>query len=99
MRQQVVRRSPAYRVQLSELSDLRLVIVEHAQPDEVQAAERLLGQLATLETQRRQRPRGATSVEFTPPPASAPLARRAIAQLRAGWRIGHRRHRARVPDG
>ena len=67
---------------------------ELAGPDEADAAERLLGQLAALaQHQRRQRP--SELLRFTPVPAGAGLAHRAMEALRTEGqvRMGSRRWR------
>jgi hypothetical protein len=81
-----------YRVSRNELADLRVAVVDVADRNEEEAAERLLGQLAALETQPRD---GGRPVEFKPPARSADLARRAMDRLRSARRLASRRRRAR----
>ena len=81
---------------VSDVPDLRRCIVAEAGPHETRAVERLLGQLATIESAPRDRARRA--LEFTPSPGTAALAARAVERLRIGWRRVPRR-RAPVAAG
>ncbi len=68
-------------VRASELARYRAAVIECTQPEERAACERLLGQLAFLETG----PGGTTGaheVTFSAPPDSAELARRALERMR-----------------
>ena len=64
---------------VDELSAYRAAVIACAGRDESRTAERLLGQLASLE------PRGpaVSRLQFVPAATSAPLALRALAHLRA----------------
>jgi hypothetical protein len=69
-------------VRASELERYRAAVIECTQPEERTACERLLGQLAFLETG----PGGTTGpdvVSFSAPPDSAALARRALERMRS----------------
>jgi hypothetical protein len=69
-------------VRASELERHRAAVIECTQPEERAACERLLGQLAFLETG----PGGTTGpdvVSFSAPPDSAALARRALERMRS----------------
>jgi hypothetical protein len=84
----------SYEVTVREVEALRAYVAELAAPDEAEAAERLLGQLATLE--RHQDGDGrAELLRFTPVPAAAGLAHRAMEALRTEGqvRMGSRRWR------
>jgi hypothetical protein len=77
-----------YHIDALALSELRRHVVEQAHASEVDVAERLLGQLASLHM-RSESP-GAGALSFRPTPATAQLAARAFAALRAtegpgGW--------------
>jgi hypothetical protein len=86
-----------YEVTVGEVEALRAYVTELAGPQEAEAAERLLGQLAGLA------PRDGGDdepVRFTPVPAASELAARAIDALRSEGdvRVGGRRwrlHRSR----
>ncbi len=68
-------------VRASELERYRRAVIDCALPGEREACERLLGQLAFLETG----PGGTTGpheVTFSAPPDSAALARRALERMR-----------------
>ena len=88
-----------YEVTVGEVEALRAYVSELAGPDEADAAERLLGQLAALAHHQDGNAR-AEDLRFTPVPAAAALAARAVEALRTEGdvRIGGRRwrlHRAR----
>jgi hypothetical protein len=83
-----------YEVTVGELVALRAYVTELAGPEEAEAAERLLGQLAALaEHQRGSDPR--EPLRFAPVPTAAPLAVRALDALRSEGdaRMGSRRWR------
>jgi hypothetical protein len=83
-----------YEVTLGDVEALRAYVTELAGPDEFDAAERLLGQLAALgQLQNGDGP--AEKLRFTPVPAAAGLAHRAIEALRTEGqvRVGSRRWR------
>ena len=68
-------------VRASELPRFRAAVIECTRPEEQGACERLLGQLAFLETG----PGGTTGaheVIFSPPAGSSALARRALDRMR-----------------
>ena len=67
---------------VDELSAYRSAVIACAAPSERHTAERLLGQLASLEAAGR----AAERLRFVPAAPSAPLAMRALAHLRAGAR-------------
>jgi hypothetical protein len=81
-------------VSVREVEALRGYVTEQARPDEAEAAERLLGQLATLAQHNGGRGDGQT-VRFTPVPAGRALAARAMDALRSEGdvRMGSRRWR------
>jgi hypothetical protein len=88
-----------YEVTVGEVAALRAYVAEVAAPDEANAAERLLGQLAAL-AQHEDGNGRAELLHFTPVPAAAALAARAVDALRSEGdvRIGPRRwrlHRSR----
>jgi hypothetical protein len=68
-------------VRASELARYRAAVIECTHPDEREACERLLGQLAFLESGPGGTT-GADEVTFSAPPASAALARRALERMR-----------------
>jgi plasmid stabilization system protein ParE len=81
-----------YEVTVGEIESLLAYVAELAAPDEAEAAERLLGQLATL----AQHPDGGGErVRFTPVPSGRALAARAMEALRSEGdvRMGSRRWR------
>jgi hypothetical protein len=84
----------SYEVTTGEAEALRAYVAELAGPDEDEAAERLLGQLAAL-AQHREGVGAAKPLRFTPVPAAAGLARRAMEALRTEGqvRVGSRRWR------
>ena len=84
----------AYEVTVAEIEALRAYVSETAGPEEAKAAERLLGQLAAL-AQHQDGNRHAERVSFTPVPAAAALAARAVEALRTEGdvRVGGRRWR------
>jgi hypothetical protein len=81
-----------YEVTEREVEALRVYVLEQAGPDEAEAAERLLGQLATL----AQHSRNGDKLEFTPVPPARDLAARAMDALHSEGevRMGSRRWRA-----
>ena len=83
----------SYDLTAGELSALRGYVAEQAGPQDAEAAERLLGQLAAL----AQHP--AEPLRFTPVPAARGLAARAIDALRSEGdvRMGSRRWRLQRP--
>ena len=68
-------------VRASELARYRAAVIECTRPEEGAACERLLGQLAFLETGPGGTT-GADEVTFSAPPDSADLASRALERLR-----------------
>jgi hypothetical protein len=89
----------SYEVTAGEVEALRAYVTELAEPDEAGVAERLLGQLAAL-AQHQDGSGRADVVRFTPVPATAALAARAMDALRSEGqvRMGSRRwrlHRSR----
>jgi hypothetical protein len=88
-----------YEVTVREVEALRAYVSEQAGPEDAEAAERLLGQLAALAQHNDGSGRGST-LEFTPVPAARALAARAMEALRTEGdvRMGSRRwrlHRSR----
>jgi hypothetical protein len=83
-----------YEVTVGEMEALRAYVAEQAGPDDAEAAERLLGQLAALAHHQDGNGDGET-VAFTPVPAGRALAARAMEALRSEGevRIGSRRWR------
>jgi len=83
-----------YEVTVGEVEALRAYVAEQAGPEDAEAAERLLGQLAAL-AQHQDGNRAADTVLFTPVPAAAGLAARALDALRTEGdvRMGSRRWR------
>ena len=84
---------------MSEVEALRAYVAEQAGPNEADAAERLLGQLAAL-AQHNDGNGHAEMLAFTPVPAADALAARAMDALRTEGdvRMGSRRwrlHRSR----
>ena len=79
-----------YEVTAEEVQALRAYVAEQTGPDEAEAAERLLGQLAALAQHR-----DGDRLRFTPVPASRELAARAMEALRSEGevRMGSRRWR------
>ena len=91
-------RGTHYEVTVGEVEALRAYVIELAGPQEANAAERLLGQLAALGHHRNGD--GGELVRFTPVPAASGLAERAMDALRSEGhvRMGSRRwrlHRSR----
>jgi hypothetical protein len=84
----------SYEVTAGEVEALRAYVTELAGADELAAAERLLGQLAAL-GQHQNGDGPAESLRFTPVPAAAGLAHRAMEALRTEGqvRVGSRRWR------
>jgi hypothetical protein len=84
----------SYEVTQGDAEALRAYVAELAGPDEEEAAERLLGQLAAL-TQHRDGAGRSQPLRFTPVPAASGLARRAMEALRTEGqvRVGSRRWR------
>jgi hypothetical protein len=88
-----------YEVTVREVEALRAYVAELAGPQEEEAAERLLGQLAAL-APRRDGDGGTQPLRFTPVPPASALAARAMEALRSEGdvRMGSRRwrlHRSR----
>ena len=88
-----------YQVTVGEVGALRAYVAELAGPQEADAAERLLGQLAAL-AQHRDGSGDEELLGFTPVPAASALAERAIQGLRSEGHVhmGGRRwrlHRSR----
>src|SRR5215218_1762427 len=83
-----------YEVTVSEVEALRAYVAEQAEPDEAEAAERLLGQLAAL-AQYRDGSAGGERLRFTPVPSGREIAARAMEALRSEGdvRMGSRRWR------
>jgi hypothetical protein len=83
-----------YEVTVAEVGALRAYVEEQAGPDEAGAAERLLGQLAAL-AHHQDGNGAAETLAFTPVPAAAALAARAMDALRSEGdvRMGSRRWR------
>jgi hypothetical protein len=83
-----------YEVTVAEVGALRAYVEEQAGPDEAEAAERLLGQLAAL-AHHQDGSGAAETIAFTPVPAAAALAARAMDALRSEGevRMGSRRWR------
>jgi hypothetical protein len=79
---------------VGEVEALRAYVSEQAGPEEADAAERLLGQLAALADHNDGNGR-AEALEFTPVPAAQELAARAMEALRSEGdvRMGSRRWR------
>lgn len=72
----------SYRIPGAALAALRSHVIEQAEASEAALAERLLGQLASLHVHSQQNG-AAGSLTFRPTPATAGLAARAVAALRA----------------
>ena len=83
-----------YEVTVGEIDALRAYVSELARPDEADAAERLLGQLAAL-AQHQDGNGRAEQLRFTPVPAASELAERALQALRSEGQVhvGGRRWR------
>jgi hypothetical protein len=83
-----------YEVTVGEVEALRAYVAEQAGPDEAEAAERLLGQLAALGHHQDGSGDG-ERLRFTPVPAGEALAARAMEALRTEGdvRMGTRRWR------
>jgi hypothetical protein len=79
---------------VGEVEALRAYVLEQAGPEDSEAAERLLGQLAALEHHNAGNGNGAR-LEFTPVASARPLAARAMEALRTEGdvRMGSRRWR------
>jgi hypothetical protein len=91
-----VQRTPAtYDVTVGEVEALRAYVAEQAGPEDAEAAERLLGQLAAL-AQHRDGSGPGERLRFTPVPAALTLAARAMEALRSEGEVqmGSRRWRA-----
>jgi hypothetical protein len=86
--------SRSYEVTVREIEALRGYVAEQAGPDDVEAAERLLGQLAALAQHTDVRGDG-RKLRFTPVPPGRALAARAMDALRSEGevRMGSRRWR------
>jgi hypothetical protein len=78
----------SYRISGSALLALRAHVIEQADAAEADLAERLLGQLASLYA-HSQRVDPGSLLTFRPPPATAALAARALAALRAAEPDSH----------
>jgi hypothetical protein len=87
-----------YEVTVGEVEGLRAYIAELARPEDAEAAERLLGQLAALQ-QHQDGNGSAAMLLFTPVPAARELAARAVDALRGEGevRMGSRRWRLHRP--
>jgi hypothetical protein len=83
-----------YEVTVGEIEALRAYVAEQAGPNEAEAAERLLGQLAAL-GQHRDGSAGGDRLQFSPVPSGRALAARAMEALRSEGdvRMGSRRWR------
>jgi hypothetical protein len=83
-----------YEVSVAEIEALRAYVEEQAGPEDAEAAERLLGQLAAL-AHHQDGNAEAETVAFTPVPAAVGLAARAMDALRSEGdvRMGNRRWR------
>jgi hypothetical protein len=83
-----------YEVTVREVEALRAYVAEQARPEEAEAAERLLGQLAAL-AHHQDGNGDAVTLAFTPVPAGQELAARAMDALRSEGevRMGSRRWR------
>jgi hypothetical protein len=83
-----------YEVTVAEVEALRAYVAEQAGPEEAEAAERLLGQLAAL-AQHNDGNGDGDKLRFTPVPAARALAARAMEALRTEGdvRMGSRRWR------
>jgi hypothetical protein len=94
----VSRQGDSHTVTVGEVLALRAYVTELAGPDELGNAERLLGQLAALARHNEGAPPD-IALEFTPVPAAADLAERALDALRGegGVQIGGRRWRLYRP--
>jgi hypothetical protein len=84
----------AYELTGGEVEALRAYVAEQAGPEDAEAAERLLGQLAALAQHRDGSGNGAR-LEFTPVPPARALAARAVEALRTEGEVkmGSRRWR------
>ena len=82
----------AYEVTPGEVEALRVYVLEQAGPEDAEAAERLLGQLAALAQYRNG---DGAKLEFTPVPPARALAARAVEALRTEGdvKMGSRRWR------
>jgi hypothetical protein len=87
-----------YEVTVGEVAALRAYVAELAGPQEADAAERLLGQLAAL-AQHQDGAGDEAALGFTPVPAASALADRAMEALRSEGhvRMGGRRWRLQRP--
>jgi hypothetical protein len=83
-----------YEVTVGEVEALPAYVAEQAGPEDAEAAERLLGQLAALAQHRDGNGDGMT-IAFTPVPSAQALAARAMDALRSEGdvRMGSRRWR------
>jgi hypothetical protein len=82
----------AYEVTAEEVEALPAYVLEQAGPQDAEAAERLLGQLAALAQHHNG---DGTALQFTPVPAARALAARAVEALRTEGdvKMGSRRWR------
>jgi hypothetical protein len=80
----------AYELTAREVEALRAYVLEQAGPEDAEAAERLLGQLAALSQYGN-----GSKLEFTPVPPARALAARAVEALRSEGEVkmGSRRWR------
>jgi hypothetical protein len=87
-----------YEVTVGEVEALRAYVAEQAGPDEAEAAERLLGQLAAL-AHHKDGDDDAERVVFSPVPSAQALAARAMDALRSEGdvKMGSRRWRLHRP--
>jgi hypothetical protein len=75
----------SYHLGLAALAELPRHVITQAAPEEAALAERLLGQLASLQVHSQSRVRE-LPLTFRPAPATADLAARALAALHAAQR-------------
>jgi hypothetical protein len=82
----------AYELTANEVEALRVYVLEQAGPEDAEAAERLLGQLAAL---AQYGDGNGSRLEFTPVPSARALAARAVEALRSEGdvKMGSRRWR------
>lgn len=90
-------RFPRISLRADELASYRAAVIACVRSEEHDLCERLLGQLASLETQAHPA-EPETEYTFAPPPAAAALAQRAVEHLREKPpRRRFRRERGREP--
>jgi hypothetical protein len=82
----------AYELTAGEVEALRVYVLEQAGPEDAEAAERLLGQLAAL---AQHGDGNGSELQFTPVPSARALAARAVEALRSEGdvKMGSRRWR------